>query len=410
MIGMKLQFDKYSFLRNSKFYRFIRDIIFPFSLKLISKLFRDDIDEKLIIMGGYGGNIYLDNTKYLFEYLNQISDYKVVWVAKSSKIINELRLKGYNAIHMLNIITIKLLRKAKFIFFTHGIYDVLPIEFSPKTTIILTWHGTPIKKIIFDEDLEFLAYTKWAQFLRLKLRYNDYLNYILTPTRDEKEHKILSSAFKVPLKKILALGYPRNDILFNENKLFINNLKQKYKISKEIERVILYCPTFRDDHSLMFSISKKELNELETLLQETNSLFLLKGHYFIQNINFDEYTNIKIVPKESDIQELYIITDILITDYSSTMLDFSLLNRPILLFPYDFDKYKRVRGMYYNLEDIAPGPLIFTFQDLINSIRNIDDINEKYNQKRNQIKERFNKYMDGKTRERILNYFEIKNR
>ena len=410
MIGMKLQFDKYSFLRNSKFYRFIRDIIFPFSLKLISKLFRDDIDEKLIIMGGYGGNIYLDNTKYLFEYLNQISDYKVVWVAKSSKIVNDLRQKGYNAIHMLNIITIKLLRKAKFIFFTHGIYDVLPIEFSPKTTIILTWHGTPIKKIIFDENLEFLAYTKWAQFLRLKLRYNDYLNYILTPTRDEEEHKILSSAFKVPLKKILALGYPRNDILFNENKLFINNLKQKHKISKEIERVILYCPTFRDDHSLMFSISKKELNELETLLQETNSLFLLKGHYFIQNINFDEYTNIKIVPKESDIQELYIITDILITDYSSTMLDFSLLNRPILLFPYDFDKYKRVRGMYYNLEDIAPGPLIFTFQDLINSIRNIDDINEKYNQKRNQIKERFNKYMDGKTRERILNFFEIKNR
>ncbi|MFX1355709.1 MAG: CDP-glycerol glycerophosphotransferase family protein [Promethearchaeota archaeon] len=407
---MKLQLEKYSFVRKSKFYRFFRDIIFPFGLKIISKVFSDKIDEKLIIMGGYGGNIYLDNTKYLFEYLNQISDYKVVWVAKSRKLVKELKRKGYNAIHMLNFITIKWLRKAKFIFFTHGIYDVLPIEFSPKTTIVLTWHGTPIKKIIFDEDLEFLTYTKWGKYFRLKLRYNDYLNYILTPTRDENEHRILSSAFKVPIDKILALGYPRNDILFNEDKNFINDLKQKYQIPEDIERVILYCPTFRDDHSLMFSISMKDLNELEKLLREKKLLFLLKGHYFIQNVNFDEYKNIKIVPKESDIQELYIITDILITDYSSTMLDFSLLNRPILLFPYDFDEYKKVRGMYYNLEDIAPGPLIFTFQELINNIRDIEDINKKYEQKRNLIKERFNKYLDGKTSERILDFFNIRKR
>jgi len=407
---MKLQFEKYSFLRKSKFYLFFRDILFPFGLKLISKLFRDEIDEELIIMGGYGGNIYLDNTKYLFEYLNQISDYKVVWVAKSRKLIKELRRIGYNAIHMLNFMTIKWLRKAKFIFFTHGIYDILPIEFSPKTTIVLTWHGTPIKKIIFDEDLEFLAYSKWGKYFRLKLRYNDYLSFILTPTRDENEHKILSSAFKVPIKKILALGYPRNDILFNENKSFINDLKRKYRIPDDIDNVILYCPTFRDDHSLMFSISKKELNELETLLREKSSLFLLKGHYFVQNINFDEYKNIKIVPKDSDIQELYIITDILITDYSSTMLDFSLLDKPILLFPYDFDEYKRVRGMYYNLEDIAPGPLIFTFQELIDNIRNIDEINKNYEHKRNLIKERFNKYLDGKTSERILNFFNIRKR
>ncbi|MFX1588651.1 MAG: CDP-glycerol glycerophosphotransferase family protein, partial [Promethearchaeota archaeon] len=342
--------------------------------------------------------------------LNQISDYKVVWVAKSRKLVKELKRKGYNAIHMLNFITIKWLRKAKFIFFTHGIYDVLPIEFSPKTTIVLTWHGTPIKKIIFDEDLEFLTYTKWGKYFRLKLRYNDYLNYILTPTRDENEHRILSSAFKVPIDKILALGYPRNDILFNEDKNFINDLKQKYQIPEDIERVILYCPTFRDDHSLMFSISMKDLNELEKLLREKKLLFLLKGHYFVQNVNFDEYKNIKIVPKESDIQELYIITDILITDYSSTMLDFSLLNRPILLFPYDFDEYKKVRGMYYNLEDIAPGPLIFTFQELINNIRDIEDINKKYEHKRNLIKERFNKYLDGKTSERILDFFNIRKR
>ncbi|MFX1459503.1 MAG: CDP-glycerol glycerophosphotransferase family protein [Promethearchaeota archaeon] len=404
---MVLQLEKYSFLRNNKYYKFLRDIIIPFGFKLLSKLFSNKIDEKLIIMGGYGGNLYHDNTKYLFEYLNQHSDYKVVWVAKSRKLVKELRLKGYNAIHTLNIMAIKLLRKARFIFITHGIYDVLPIEFSPRSTTILTWHGTPIKKIIFDEDLEFLVYKKWGRYFKLKLKYNDYLNYILTPTRDDLEHNILSSAFKVPKEKILALGYPRNDILFNKDENFIENLKTKYQIPESVNQIILYCPTFREDHSLKFSISKKELHELNKMLKDMKTLFLLKGHYFVQDVNFKEYENLKLVPKSADIQELYIITDILITDYSSTMLDFSLLNRPILLFPYDLERYKKIRGMYYKLEDIAPGPLLYNFKDLTNAIKNIENITKEFEQKRKQVRDRFNRYTDGNSIRRILDFLEI---
>ena len=405
---MSLQLERFKFLRNSKIYLFTRDILIPFGFKLISRFFRDKIDDKLIIMGGYGGNTYLDNTKYLFDYFNQHTDYRLFWVAKSSKLVKELRVKGYNAIHALNFFTIKLLRRARYIFITHGVYDLLPIEFSAKTTIILTWHGTPIKKIIFDEDLEFLVYKKWGRYFKLRLRYNDYIDYILTPTRDDTEHEILSNAFRVPKEKILALGYPRNDFLFTDDTKLIDNLKQQYRIPKGVERVILYCPTFRDDHRLRFSISKQELTELEQLLNETNSIFLLKGHYFIQNVDFEDYKNIIIAPKDSDIQELYLITDILITDYSSTMLDFSLLDRPILLFPYDLEDYKKSRGMYYDLEDIAPGPLLYNFQDLIKGIRNIDKINEEYKQRRNKIRDRFNKYIDGNTIERILDFLNIK--
>jgi len=404
---MSLQLERFIFLRNNKIYQFTRDILIPFGFKLISRLFRDNIDDKLIIMGGYGGNTYLDNTKYLFDYFNQYTDYKLFWVAKSRRLVKELRLKGYNAIHTLNILTIKMLRQAKYIFITHGVYDLLPIKFSPKTTIILAWHGTPIKKIIFDEDLEFLVYKKWGRYFKLHLRYDDYIDYILTPTRDDKEHEILSNAFRVPKKKILALGYPRNDYLFKNDKELINHLKRQYFIPEGTDRVILYCPTFRDDHRLRFSISKQELTELERLLIDTNSIFILKGHIFTHDIDFEEYENIKIAPTGSDIQELYLITDILITDYSSTMFDFSLLNRPILLFLYDFEEYKKTRGMYYDLEDIAPGPLLYNFHDLINGIRNIDEINNQYNQKRIEIRDRFNKYVDGNTIERILDFLKI---
>ena len=194
---------------------------------------------------------------------------------------------------------------------------------------------------------------------------------------------------------------------FNEDENFIKNLKIKYKIPENINQIILYCPTFREDHTLKFSISKKELHELDTMLKDMKTLFLLKGHYFVQNVNFKEYENLKLVPKSADIQELYIITDILITDYSSTMLDFSLLNRPILLFPYDLERYKKVRGMYYELEDIAPGPLLYNFKDLTNAIKNIENITKDFEQKRKQVRDRFNRYTDGNSIRRILDFLEI---
>lgn len=166
---MVLQLEKYEFLRKNIYYQFFRAIIFPFGFKLMSKLFQTKVDHKLIILGGYGGNLYHDNTRYLFEYLHYHTDYKVVWLSKSGKIVANLRAKGYNAIHALNISAIKLLRKARFIIITHGIYDILPIDFSPDTQIMLTWHGTPIKKVVLDEDLKFYVYSKWGRYFKLNL-------------------------------------------------------------------------------------------------------------------------------------------------------------------------------------------------------------------------------------------------
>jgi CDP-glycerol glycerophosphotransferase (TagB/SpsB family) len=178
-------------------------------------------------MGAYGGNTYLGNTRTLFEFLSKHSNYRVVWMAKSKTLVKELKKKGYNAIYALNVNAIRLLRKAKFIFITQGIYDLLPIEISPGTTVIQTWHGTPIKKIVLDETNNY-AYTKWGNILKLKLKYDQYIDFILTPTTGDLEHKNLSSAFKVPLNKILNLGYPRHDILFNKDGEFVKSLKISY--------------------------------------------------------------------------------------------------------------------------------------------------------------------------------------
>jgi len=398
--------NKYDYLKQNQLYEFVRTIIFPFCLKLVSKLFQSKVDDNLIIMGAHGGYAYLDNTKYLFEFLNKHSDYKIVWITRSHELLNKIERKGYQAVYIYDLEAIRLLRKAKFIFITHGYVDILPIEFSSDTCIILTWHGTPIKILHRNMEKSY-AYSKWADIFHLKLKFNQYVDYILTPTRDKREHKILSELFKLSPKKVLALGYPKLDYLFDKDEDFKLNLKKSYNIPEGVDKIILYCPTYRENFTLNFPFNTEQLGKLNDLLEDINSIFLIKAHMFVKNINFKSYKNIKIVSKTAEIEELYLITDILITDYSSTMLDFSLLNRPILLYPYDLKEYLNEVGLCYKLEDIAPGPIFFKAEDLINGIKDISLIDKEFEEKRNSIKHIFNKYVDGKSTQRLLDFFNI---
>jgi len=398
--------QRVSFIKKYRLYDFFKQIIYPLLIKNISKLWKDKIDEKLIVMGAYYGGAFLDNPKYLFEYLNKNSDYKLVWIAKLRDVSREIRKKGFYVVSFFSFMTIKFLRKAKYIFISHGAEDILPIKFSPKTTIFLTWHGTPIK--IINEGLEnSYIYSKWADIFRLELRFDQFIDYLLTATGNKKEHDILSKAFKILPKKIVDFGYPKNDILFNQNKRFIANLMKKYQIPNNIKKIILYCPTWRVDLKLDFVFTSLDLKKLKDLLEETNTLFLIKAHKFVKEISLEDFHNIKLVDKDADIQELLLISDILITDYSSVIFDFSLLNRPILLYPYDLEDYSKKWGLYYNLEDIAPGPIFYNAKDLLNGIKNVDKIDKEYEKKRIKIRDIFNKYNDGKSIERILNFLNI---
>lgn len=399
--------QKISFIKKYRFYNFFKQIIYPFLIKNISKLWKDEIDEKLIIMGAHYGGAYLDNPKYLFEYLNKNSTYKLIWIAKLRDVAVEIRRKGYSVAPIFSFKTIKLLRKAKYIFISHGIEDILPIKFSPKTTIIFTWHGTPIKIIDKDFNNSYI-YSKWNEIFHLKLKHDQYIDYLLTPCGNEKERKILSKSFKLSPKKILSLGYPKLDFLFNRDEEFIANLMEKYEIPQKIKKVILYCPTWRDDFKFRNPFTSLDLKKLNELLEITSSLFLIKAHILVREINFESYRNIRIVSKNANIEELYLITDVLITDYSSTIFDFSLLNRPILLYAYDLEEYSKTRGLLYNLEEITPGPIFLKAKDLIEGLKNIDKIDKEFKEKRIEIRNRFNKYIDGKSTERILDFLNIK--
>ena len=134
----------------------------------------------------------------------------------------------------------------------------------------------------------------------------------------------------------------------------------------------------------------------------------MKAHMFEQIIEFKNYSNIKKASKNTDIQELLCITDILITDYSSVYCDFLLLDKPILLFTYDFEEFmKKGRGFYYDFKQIAPGPLLFTGKELIKAIKNVNNIEKDFEERRLKTKRLYHKNIDGNSTERLLKFLKI---
>ena len=104
-----------------------------------------------------------------------------------------------------------------------------------------------------------------------------------------------------------------------------------------------------------------------------------------------------------DITDLYLVSDILMTDYSSVFFDYANLERPILFFTYDIDKYRDVlRGFYLDMEKDLPGPLLLTNDDVVDAIKNIDQIKEQYKDRYKEFYDRFCCVDDGNAAKRVV--------
>jgi len=390
-------------LRSIKIGRSIFKISYLKIFKLASKLIRLPIDRNLLIFGGNLGKAFLGNTKYLFLYFNKYSNYNCIWISRSKEVIRNLQRKGYNSLYTYSLKALIKLKSAQCIFITHGENDILPIEFSPNTKIVFTWHGNPMKKIAFD-DLRWVS-DRYNKTLLEKLLKD--VDYLLSPSEEVK--KTFQKAFRMAPEKIVITGLPQNDFLFNISEESIKNLKKKYKMPEKINKIILYAPTYREDYIAKNPFTKNEFIELEKFLVDTNSLLIYKAHIFVKAFDIKEFKRIIMPDKLSDTQELLLISDILISDYSSIMHDFLLLQRPIIVFAYDFELFMKRRGMYYkDYEKIAPGPFIREGQELIKSLKNISEWDSKYESKRIEIRDLFNKYKDNQSCERVAKLLNLK--
>lgn len=201
--------------------------------------------------------------------------------------------------------------------------------------------------------------------------------------------------------KVLECDYPRKDILYKKDKKIVEKAKNKLSLPKD-KKVIFYAPTWRDDEFYSLEQYKFKLKlELDKVKKELYSeyIVLIRVHYFItDNLDLSDYKGFVFDASDyDDIAELYIISDILITDYSSVFFDYANLKRLILFYTYDLDNNQsKLRGFYIDITKGLPGPLLFTTEEVMNSIKNIHNVNEESEEKYNEFYNKFCYLDDGR--------------
>lgn len=233
-----------------------------------------------------------------------------------------------------------------------------------------TWHGTPWKMMGKDEELGAYAIGN----VQKNLLYADYLLY-----PNEYMKKVMFDAYMLEdlyQGTVVYEGYPRNSIFFDTE--HYQNMREKLGLTDK--QAIVYMPTWRgkvnkSDAALTRETSIRFFDVLDKLLTD-EQVFYVKFHLFVaQDFPFENYKHIRQFPDGYETYEVLNAADVLVTDYSSVLFDFANTGRKIVLFPYDFDEYIGVRGLYADIEEM-PFPKVYTSEELaeeLNRPKEYDD-------------------------------------
>ena len=306
-------------------------------------------DEHTIIFCCFNGKSYSCSPKAIYEYMvsnDKYKNYNFIWAFKNiDKHIDISKNRNTKLVKLNSKEYKKDLSKAKYWIFNYKIPDFL---FPKKDQVFVQcWHGTPLKRlgcdlIHFDNLLNTINGIK----KRYKIEASKF-SYFISPSKFASEKFISAWNLKEIGKEnvVIETGYPRNDFLFNYTSNDITSIKRKLGIENDNRKIILYAPTYRaDQHQTGLGYVYKEEIDFEKLQKNLGNeyLVLFRAHYFIANaFDFDKYKDfVYNVSDVDDINELYIISDILITDYSSVFFDFANLKKPMIFYMYDLEHYR----------------------------------------------------------------------
>ncbi|WHY86101.1 CDP-glycerol glycerophosphotransferase family protein [Neobacillus novalis] len=331
------------------------------------------VRKKLLIFESFLGRQFSCNPRAIYEYVKHHDyDYEMIWSVdrKHSRIFQQLNIPYVNRF---SLKWLWLLPRAEY-WITNSRMP-LWLKKPNHTTYVQTWHGTPLKKLAADIKEVHMAGTTTIEYKEEFLQESRRWDFLISP--NPYSTAIFKRAFQYE-KTILETGYPRNDrLITHNNDDTIKRIKDTLGIPNN-KKVILYAPTWRDDE---FDDSGKykftlqlDLAELKRTLSE-EYVIILRVHYLIANrINIQPYQGFVFDCSDyDDNRDLYLISDILVTDYSSVFFDYLCLKRPIIFYTYDLDTYRdTLRGFYFDLEKDHPGPLVKTTEELIAEVKRLE--------------------------------------
>ncbi|MEE6667712.1 CDP-glycerol glycerophosphotransferase family protein [Pediococcus acidilactici] len=297
------------------------------------------VNQKKILFSSFSGRKYDDSPQVLYEELKsdkKFEDYSFVWVFKkeNKELPSEIQVRSNTFKYFVALLT------SKYWISNSSIEELVPLN-SKNHVYINTWHGVPIKFLGNDQKKDSYLARNWytAVKFNLLLSSGDYDSNLF--------RKIFPKT-----QNIKVTGLPRNLDLY-EDASKKNEIRQKTITKLKLDpskKTILYAPTFRADS--LNDRAQMELNfDKESLKKITSEYnFLIRPHYFIEKIVPDK--GFKDV-RDFRLNDLLITSDLLITDYSSIMFDYMILNKPIISYAYDLADYRNNNGTYIDPTDIG---------------------------------------------------------
>lgn len=343
---------------------------------------------------------FAGNSKYLYLYVSDNApDVDPVWITDDVDVIERLEAAGYDAVHPNTVAGILTLLRSQCAFVTHNMQDLghwSSVWF--RTRAVNLTHGTPMMGASTDS-------------LNRKQRVISTANDFLVVTSAHAADAFRRARLTPTDETVLATGYPRNDALFSEFEDPVHEdadaLRARLADVDPGADLIFYLPTKRgypDENPLIDDESN--LRELDGILGSVGAHLLIKRHPSEPAADVDgTLENVTTLDSSLDAHLALPHADSLVTDYSSVYLPFLLLDRPIVFFPYDFDRFSEARDLLYEYEDITPGPTVSDPQALFEALADVATGGDDFRETRTEVRNVYHEYRDGDSCERLLQAF-----
>lgn len=355
MNGLRARLD-YILKHNYLIYR-IFNICVSSVLKIIGIFI--PIDKKMVIFSGQARK-YNDSSRSLYEYMlahpEKYGQYQCVWALEDPEHVdipgNPIKIKADTMEYF------KMTLRAKYWITCVNIERSLHYK-KKGCRYLNTWHGTPFKHIGNDaggrKDFDFGSV--------------DYFCYA-----SEYEKEIYKRAFRTREESMIPTGLPRNDELYRVTPQEIKDLKERLGLPLD-KKIILYAPTWRDstDNGKTYAIKPPiDAKRWEKELKD-DYIVLFRMHTYTNKLLGLEFNDtLRDYSAYPNVNDLFKVADILISDYSASMADYAILERPVLCFTYDYEQYRKERGLYVDYATDMPSGILRTEDDVLNYIKTMD--------------------------------------
>jgi CDP-glycerol glycerophosphotransferase len=360
----------------------------------------------LVVFESHLGKQYSDSPRAIYEEMRRRGvPFEAVWSYEGA------RPKGFpedaTLVRRWSYPYLRALARAEFWIDNQG----FPVRLTkrPGTTYIQTWHGSALKRMGFDiPQIKMLKRAGQEQHQRILNRFDRFL------IRSEHDARTLARGFRLREEVLIRAGYPRNDALVKARAAERETgRRERGPLAAELgldpaKEVLLYAPTFRAAPNGTVRAFEFPFDVEEFADRFGDRFTLLVRTHYLNRVVLPPSVKGRVVDVSAghDITPLLALADGLITDYSSLMFDYALLDRPMVFYAYDWDEYaNETRGTYFDLREKAPGPVIGTQEELFAEIDGLKEGEAEHAEARARFAAEFGEYDRGDAAGQIVDMF-----